>query len=137
MNITHSVERSWIGQTIFFRIFVGFFIQIKGWADEFLADGLFCVWLAQKPVVIIFKPEYVEVRCIVIIVIFIIIVPLLVVGLACVANGQPAAEPLKEGVGAKAEGSPEDSLCRLTVCRRVVQYTGWDILAAERALFSS
>ncbi|XP_028417566.1 cytochrome P450 4V2-like [Dendronephthya gigantea] len=38
-----------------------FFTQIKGWVDNCYADGLFSVWLGQTPVVILYKPEYVEI----------------------------------------------------------------------------
>ena len=38
-------------------------MQVKGWANEFQTQGLFCIWLAQKPIVLIYKPEYVEVQC--------------------------------------------------------------------------
>ena len=42
-------------------MFVDFFIQIRDWSEEFRTPGLMCIWLAQKPVVGLFKPEYVEV----------------------------------------------------------------------------
>jgi hypothetical protein len=50
-------------QTILFQIFVEFLIQISGWAEEFRAEGICCIWLAQKPVVGLFNAEYVEVEC--------------------------------------------------------------------------
>ncbi|CAB3990463.1 cytochrome P450 4V2-like isoform X1 [Paramuricea clavata] len=40
-----------------------FLIQISGWAEEFRAEGICRIWLAQKPVVGLFKAEYVEVEC--------------------------------------------------------------------------
>ena len=38
-------------------------MQVKGWASEFQAEGLCCIWLGHIPIVVIFKPEYVEVLC--------------------------------------------------------------------------
>ena len=38
-----------------------FFLQVRDWAEEFRSQGVCCVWLGPKPVVGIFKPEYVEV----------------------------------------------------------------------------
>ena len=38
-------------------------MQVKGWANEFQAEGLFCIWLGHRPLVVITKPEYVEVQC--------------------------------------------------------------------------
>ncbi|XP_028414063.1 cytochrome P450 4V2-like [Dendronephthya gigantea] len=37
------------------------FTQTKGWIDKCYADGLFSVWLGRTPVVVLFKPEYVEI----------------------------------------------------------------------------
>ncbi|XP_028415753.1 cytochrome P450 4V2-like [Dendronephthya gigantea] len=37
------------------------FTQTKGWVDKCYADGLFSVWLGRTPVVVLFKPEYVEI----------------------------------------------------------------------------
>ena len=54
----HKISRATLFSTL-----LEFYKQVKGWADEYQADGLFCVWLAHKPVVAIFKPEHVEVQC--------------------------------------------------------------------------
>ena len=41
--------------------FLEFFLQLKGWADDYQSKGIFILWLCNKPSVIVYKPEYVEV----------------------------------------------------------------------------
>ena len=36
-------------------------MQLKGWVKEFQPDGILVLWLGVKPIVVLFKPEYVEV----------------------------------------------------------------------------
>lgn len=56
-----TTSKMWSSSSVLYITVVEFTMQLKGWAQEFQPEGILVLWLGMKPIVVLFKPEYVEV----------------------------------------------------------------------------